>query len=56
LLARQRELADGWLVRDVLVHAPPCGRAQTRKPTFSCPSTLLASKVNYLRFAICDLR
>jgi hypothetical protein len=39
-LPQERELAGGWLGCGFLFHAPPCGRAQTRKPTFSCLSTL----------------
>ena len=33
-LAQQGELAGGWLVSSLIFHALPCGRAQTRKPTF----------------------
>lgn len=33
-LAQQGELAGGWLGCGFLFHALPCGRAQTRKPTF----------------------
>jgi hypothetical protein len=41
-LAQQGELAGGWLVSSLIIHALPCGRAQTRKPTFfiSQPPTL----------------
>jgi hypothetical protein len=39
-LAQQGELAGGWLVSSLIFHALPCGRAQTRKPTFSYPLTL----------------
>jgi len=38
-LAENGELAGGWLVV-LLFHALPCGRAQTRKPTFFYSSTL----------------
>ena len=33
-LAQQGELAGGWLVSSLIIHALPCGRAQTSKPTF----------------------
>jgi hypothetical protein len=33
-LAQQGELAGGRLVSSLIFHALPCGRAQTRKPTF----------------------
>jgi hypothetical protein len=33
-LPQERELAGGWLGCGFLFHALPCGRAQTRKPTF----------------------
>ena len=39
-LAQERELAGGWLAGGFLFHALPCGRAQTRKPTFFYTSTL----------------
>ena len=39
-LAENGELAGGWLVAGFLFHALPCGKAQTRKPTFFYPSTL----------------
>jgi hypothetical protein len=32
-LAQQREFAAGWLVASLIIHALPCGKAQTRKPT-----------------------
>jgi len=38
-LPQERELADGWLGCGFLFHALPCGRAQTRKPTFFYLST-----------------
>jgi hypothetical protein len=38
-LAQNRELPGRWLV-DLIVHALPYGKAQTRKPTFFYPSTL----------------
>lgn len=38
-LAQQSELAGRWLV-DFIFHALPCGKAQTRKPTFFYTSTL----------------
>jgi hypothetical protein len=41
-LAQQREFAGGWLVASLIIHALPCGKAQTRKPTFFYPSTLNA--------------
>jgi hypothetical protein len=37
-LAQQGELAGGWLGCGFLFHALPCGRVQTRKPTFFIPS------------------
>ena len=39
-LAQQREFAGGWLVSCLIFHALPCGKAQTRKPTFFYTSTL----------------
>ena len=39
-LAQERELAAGWLVSCLIFHALPCGKAQTRKPTFFYISTL----------------
>ena len=36
-LAQQREFAGGWLVASLIIHALPCGKAQTRKPTFFIP-------------------
>lgn len=39
-LTENGELAGRWLVVGSIFHALPCGRAQTRKPTFSYPSTL----------------
>jgi hypothetical protein len=39
-LAQQREFAGGWLVSSLIIHALPCGKAQTRKPTFFYTSTL----------------
>ena len=39
-LTKNGEFADGWLVAGFLFHALPCGRAQTRRPTFFYPSTL----------------
>ena len=39
-LAQQREFAGGWLVASLMIHALPCGNAQTRKPTFFYTSTL----------------
>jgi hypothetical protein len=38
-LAENGELAGRWLV-DLIFHALPCGKAQTRKPTFFYPATL----------------
>jgi hypothetical protein len=38
-LPQERELAGGWLDCGFLFHALPCGRAQTRKPTFFYLST-----------------
>jgi hypothetical protein len=38
-LPQERELAGGWLGCGFLFHALPCGRAQTRKPTFFHLST-----------------
>ena len=45
-LAENRELAGRWLVSGFLFHALPCGKAQTRKPTFftSQPSTHLGQQ------------
>ena len=34
-LAQKRELTGRWLVSCLIIHTLPCGRAQTRKPTFS---------------------
>jgi hypothetical protein len=39
-LAQERELAGGWLVSSLIIHALPCGKAQTCKPTFFYTSTL----------------
>ena len=39
-LAQQRKLAGRWLVSSLIFHAPPCGRAQTRQPTFFYSSTI----------------
>lgn len=39
-LAENGELTGGWLVAGFLFHALPCGKAQTRTPTFFYPSTL----------------
>src|SRR5208282_1210315 len=36
-LAQERKLAAGWLVSCLIFHALPCGKAQTRKPTFFTP-------------------
>ncbi|MCO5051255.1 MAG: hypothetical protein M9920_03010 [Verrucomicrobiae bacterium] len=36
-LPQERELAGGWLDGGFPFHALPCGRAQTRKPTFFIP-------------------
>jgi RHS repeat-associated protein len=36
-LAENGELAGGWLVAGFLFHALPCGKPQTRKPTFFIP-------------------
>ena len=36
-LAQERELAGGWLVSSLIIHALPCGKAQTCKPTFFIP-------------------
>jgi hypothetical protein len=36
-LAQERELAGGWLVSSLIIHALPCGKAQTCKPTFFTP-------------------
>ena len=38
-LPQQRKLTGGWLVSCLIIHALPCGRAQTRKPTLFYPST-----------------
>jgi hypothetical protein len=39
-LAQERKLAAGWLVASLFFHALPCGKAQTRKPTFFYTSNL----------------
>ena len=39
-LPQKRKLTGGWLVSCLIIHALPCGRAQTRKPTLFYPSTL----------------
>jgi hypothetical protein len=39
-LPQERELAGGWLGCGFHFHALPCGRAQTRKPTFFYLSTV----------------
>jgi hypothetical protein len=39
-LPQKRKLTGGWLVSCLFFHALPCGKAQTRKPAFSYPSTL----------------
>ena len=39
-LAQNGQLAGRWLAAGFLFHALPCGKAQTRKPTFFYPSTL----------------
>ena len=39
-LPQKRKLTGGWLVSCLFIHALPCGKAQTRKPAFSDPSTL----------------
>ena len=39
-LPQKRKLTGGWLVSCLFIHALPCGKAQTRKPAFSYPSTL----------------
>ena len=36
-LPQQGELAGGWFVSSLIFHALPCGRVQTRKPTFFIP-------------------
>jgi hypothetical protein len=38
-LAEERELSPRWLALGLLFHPLPCGRVQTRKPTFSYRST-----------------
>jgi hypothetical protein len=38
-LPQNRKLAGGWLVSCLFIHAIPCGRAQTGKPTLFYPST-----------------
>jgi hypothetical protein len=32
-LPQKRKLTGGWLVSCLIIHALPCGRAQTRRPT-----------------------
>ena len=39
-LPQKRKLTGGWLVSCLFIHALPCGKAQTRKPAFSYPSTI----------------
>jgi hypothetical protein len=39
-LAQQREFTGDWLASCLIFHALPCGRAQTRKPTFFYTATL----------------
>jgi hypothetical protein len=39
-LAQERELAGGCLVSSLIIHALPCGKAQTCKPTFFTPQPL----------------
>ena len=39
-LPQKRKLTGGWLVLGLFIHALPCGRAQTRKPTIFYPQTL----------------
>jgi hypothetical protein len=39
-LAQERELAGGWLVSNLIIHALPCGKARTGKPTFFAPQPL----------------
>ena len=36
-LAQERKLAGDWLVSSLIIHALPCGKAQTGKPTFFTP-------------------
>jgi hypothetical protein len=38
--AQKATVVTGWLDCGFHFHALPCGRAQTRKPTFFYPSTL----------------